>query len=47
MSRIKALLDEYGVIYEAMKILPDELKIAVGALGGFAAYCAYHNFING
>jgi hypothetical protein len=27
MSRIKALLDEYGVIYEAMKILPDELKI--------------------
>lgn len=27
MSQIKPLLDEYGVIHEAMKILPDDLKI--------------------
>ncbi|WP_413175582.1 hypothetical protein [Anabaena azotica] len=27
MPQIKPLLDEYGVIHEAMKILPDELKI--------------------
>ncbi|MGB5960711.1 MAG: hypothetical protein WBG73_08650 [Coleofasciculaceae cyanobacterium] len=27
MTQIKPLLDEYGVIYEAMKILPDELKL--------------------
>jgi hypothetical protein len=27
MAQIKPLLDEYGVIHEAMKILPDELKI--------------------
>ncbi|MBH8566527.1 hypothetical protein I8748_30980 [Nostoc sp. CENA67] len=27
MAQIKPLLDEYGFIYEAMKILPDELKI--------------------
>jgi hypothetical protein len=27
MSQIKPLLDEYGVIHEAMKILPDNLKI--------------------
>ncbi|MEA5621290.1 hypothetical protein VB711_26145 [Cronbergia sp. UHCC 0137] len=27
MVQIKPLLDEYGVIHEAMKILPDELKI--------------------
>ncbi|MDZ8184733.1 MAG: hypothetical protein RMX96_07780 [Nostoc sp. ChiSLP02] len=27
MSQIKPLLDEYGVIYEAMKILPKDLKI--------------------
>ncbi|MFH7030470.1 MAG: hypothetical protein ACHBN1_35205 [Heteroscytonema crispum UTEX LB 1556] len=27
MSQIKPLLDEYGVIHEAMKILPEELKI--------------------
>ncbi|MBO3463068.1 hypothetical protein G7B40_038175 [Aetokthonos hydrillicola Thurmond2011] len=27
MSRIKSLIDEYGIIYEAMKILPDDLKI--------------------
>lgn len=26
MSQIKPLLDEYGVIHEAMKILPDNLK---------------------
>ncbi|MBH8552183.1 hypothetical protein I8751_07320 [Nostocaceae cyanobacterium CENA357] len=27
MSQIKPLLDEYGVIHEAMKILPEDLKI--------------------
>lgn len=27
MSEIKSLLDEYGVIHEAMKILPDDIKI--------------------
>jgi hypothetical protein len=27
MSQIKPLLDEYGIIHEAMKILPDDLKI--------------------
>lgn len=27
MSQIKSLLDEYGVIHEAMKILPDDIKI--------------------
>ncbi|GAA6619971.1 hypothetical protein [Scytonema sp. NUACC26] len=27
MSQIKPLLDEYGIIHEAMKILPDEFKI--------------------
>lgn len=27
MSQIKTLIDEYGIIYEAMKILPDNLKI--------------------
>ncbi|MBE9207709.1 hypothetical protein IQ244_14515 [Nostoc sp. LEGE 06077] len=27
MPQIKPLLDEHGVIYEAMKILPDNLKI--------------------
>ncbi len=27
MSKIKPLLDEYGIIYEAMRILPDDLKI--------------------
>ncbi|MBK1988612.1 hypothetical protein A0J48_013865 [Sphaerospermopsis aphanizomenoides BCCUSP55] len=27
MAQIKPLLDEYGVIHEAMKILPEELKI--------------------
>ncbi|MGM3304952.1 hypothetical protein ACSQ6I_03030 [Anabaena sp. WFMT] len=27
MPQIKPLLDEYGVIYEAMQILPEELKI--------------------
>lgn len=27
MSQIKPLFDEYGVIYEAMKILPDDLKL--------------------
>ncbi|GBE94846.1 hypothetical protein [Nostoc cycadae] len=27
MPQIKPLLDEHGVIYEAMKILPHELKI--------------------
>ncbi|MBD2297532.1 hypothetical protein H6G80_00770 [Nostoc sp. FACHB-87] len=27
MPQIKPLFDEHGVIYEAMKILPDELKI--------------------
>ncbi|AUT04031.1 hypothetical protein ACQFX9_08555 [Aliinostoc sp. HNIBRCY26] len=27
MSRIKPLLDEHGVIHEAMDILPDNLKI--------------------
>lgn len=27
MAQIKSLLDEYGVIYEAMKILPNELKL--------------------
>ncbi|WP_071189141.1 hypothetical protein [Trichormus sp. NMC-1] len=27
MPQIKPLLDEYGVIYEAMKILPEDLKI--------------------
>ncbi|YAF97881.1 MAG: hypothetical protein AB3A66_09600 [Nodularia sp. CChRGM 3473] len=26
MSQIKPILDEYGVIHEAMKILPDNLK---------------------
>ena len=27
MTEIKSLLDEYGVIHEAMKILPDDIKI--------------------
>lgn len=27
MTQIKPLFDEYGVIYEAMKILPDNLKL--------------------
>jgi hypothetical protein len=27
MSQIKPLVDEYGIIHEAMKILPEELKI--------------------
>lgn len=27
MTQIKPLFDEYGVIYEAMKILPDEFKL--------------------
>ncbi len=27
MAQIKPLLDEYGVIHEAIKILPDELKV--------------------
>ncbi len=27
MSKSKPLLDEYGIIYEAMRILPDDLKI--------------------
>jgi len=27
MTQIKPLFDEYGVIYEAMKILPDDLKL--------------------
>jgi hypothetical protein len=27
MPQIKPLLDEYGVIHEAMKILPEDLKI--------------------
>ena len=27
MTQIKSLFDEYGVIYEAMKILPDDLKL--------------------
>ncbi|GCL40063.1 hypothetical protein SR1949_51970 [Sphaerospermopsis reniformis] len=27
MAQIKPLLDEYGVIHEAMKILPEYLKI--------------------
>jgi hypothetical protein len=27
MSQIKSLLDEYGVIHEAMKILPEDIKI--------------------
>lgn len=27
MTQIKPLFDEYGVIYEAIKILPDDLKL--------------------
>lgn len=27
MAKIKPLLDEYGVIHEAMKILPEDLKV--------------------
>ena len=27
MAQIKPLLDEYGVIHEAIKILPEELKV--------------------
>ena len=27
MTQIKPLFDEYGVIYEAIKILPDDLKV--------------------
>jgi hypothetical protein len=30
LAEIKALLDEYGIIHEAMKILPDDkLKVAL------------------
>lgn len=28
MTQILTLCDEYGIIYQAMKILPDELKIS-------------------
>jgi hypothetical protein len=27
MTQFKPLVDEYGIIYEAMKILPDNFKI--------------------
>lgn len=27
MTQVKPLFDEYGVIYEAIKILPDDLKL--------------------
>jgi hypothetical protein len=27
MTQSKPLVDEYGIIYEAMKILPDNLKM--------------------